>query len=154
MMLVELLIVIAIITTSLVYLLGLINFSLRIAGEKKRLYQANFIAQEAMEGVRNFRDGTSWDVDGLGTLAVSTPYHVEKTGSPPRWTLSAGEQTTDGFTQRVIFDEVQRDGNDNIVESGGVVDASTTEVTMTISWLERGESRQIELVNFFTNWRK
>ena len=79
--LIELLIVIAIITTGLVYLLGMFSFSLRISGEEKKVGQANFMVQELIEGVRNFRDGTSWQDNGLGTLTVFTPYHLEKNGS-------------------------------------------------------------------------
>lgn len=153
-MLAELLVVIAIIVTSLVYLLGIINFSLRVAGEKKRIYRANFIAQAAMEGVRNFRDGTDWDVDGLSILTVSAPYHLEATSSPQKWTLSPGESTQAGFTQKIVFYDVQRDGNDNIVESGGTVDPDTKKVVVTVSWIERSKPEQIELTNFLTNWQQ
>ncbi len=150
----ELLIVIAIIVTSLVYLLGIINFSLRIIGEKKRVYQANFLAKEAMEGVRNFRDGTSWDVDGLGVLTVGVSYHIESTSTPEEWDLVLGEAAKDGFTEKIVFYEVQRDGNDDIVESGGAVDSDTKKVIVTISWTQRNKPQQIEVTTYLTNWQQ
>ena len=151
--LIELLIVMAIITTGLVYLLGMSSFSLRISGEKEKISQANFMAQEIMEGVRNFRDGTDWQTDGLGTLSTLTPYHLEKTGSPAAWTLFLGEETTNGFTRSVIFDEVRRDTNDDIVENGGTLDAESKKITVSVLWTERGKSQQITLISFLTNWK-
>ncbi len=152
--LIELLIVIAIITTGLVYLLGMFSFSLRISGEEKKVSQANFMAQELVEGVRNFRDGTSWQDNGLGTLAVFTPYHLERNGSPQKWSLAAGERTTDGFTQQIVFNDVWRDSNDDIIAGGGTLDENSKKVTATVSWQERGKSRQVEIITLFTNWQE
>ncbi len=151
--LIELLIVMAIITTGLVYLLGMSSFSLRISGEKEKISQANFMAQEIMEGVRNFRDGTDWQTDGLGTLSALTPYHLEKTGSPAGWALFLGEETTNGFTQSIVFDEVRRNDNDDIVENGGDLDQGSKKITVSVLWTERGKSQQITLISFLTNWK-
>ncbi len=149
-----LLIVVAIITTGLVYLLGIFSFSIRIAGSEKQLSQANFIAQEAMEGVRNFRDGTNWQEDGLGTLITSISYHLEKTGIPLEWILFPEEKTTNGFKQIIIFDDARRNLNDDIVENGGEIDSNTKKVTVSVSWTERGKPYQIELITFLTNWQE
>ena len=154
MSLIEILIVISIVTIGLVYLLGMFSFSLRIAGSEEKLTRANFIAQEAMEGVRNFRDETNWEVDGLGTITTSTFYHLEKTGSPPKWTLSPEAKTIDGFEQIIVFDNVRRDSDDNIVENGGTINSDTKKVTVTVSWLERGKSKEVELITFFTKWNQ
>jgi len=151
--LIELLIVMAIITTGLVYLLGMFSYSLRISGEKEKISQANFITQEIMEGVRNFRDGTNWQTDGLGTLTTLTPYHLEKTGSPAGWTLVLGEETTNGFTQSVIFNDVRRDDKKDIIENGGDLDPETKKIIVSVSWTERGKSQQITLISFLTNWK-
>lgn len=151
--LIELLIVMAIITTGLVYLLSMSSFSLRISGEKEKISQANFIAQEIMEGVRNFRDGTDWQTNGLGTLSTLTSYHLEKTGSPAGWTLVLGEEITNGFTQSVIFNEVRRDANDDIVESGGTLDSESKKIIVSVLWTEREKSQQITLISFLTNWK-
>jgi len=151
--LIELLIAIAIITTTLVSLLAVFGFSLGIAIEKKHLYQANFLAKETMEGVRNFRDNTEWNENGLGTLNTMTIYNLNKQGSPPKWTLAQGEKTINGFTQEIIFEDVYRDSNDNIIYQGGILDLDTKKVKASIIWTEKEDIEQIDLWGIFTNWR-
>lgn len=146
---IEILIVIAIIIIALISLFGLIAFSLRISTLIKETAQANNLAQETMEAVRNFRDGTDWEINGLGTLATSTVYHLDKSGDvPPKWQLILGEETVDGFTRRVVFDEVYRDANDDIVEVGDI-DPNTIKVITTVSWRDK----EVEIVGYLTNWR-
>jgi len=126
---IEILVVIAIIITALSSLLGLASFSLGVSTLIKQTNQANNLSQEVMEAVRNFRDGTSWDIDGLGKLATSTDYYPQATGSPSKWQLVQGTENIDGFTRKVVFSNVQRDGNGNIVEGGGVNDPQTKKIT-------------------------
>jgi len=148
---IEILIVIAIIVIALISLLGLVVFSLRISTLIKETTQANNLAQETLEAVRNFRDGTDWDTDGLGALTTGIAYHPEKSGDvPPKWQLILGEETVDGFVKKVEFENVNRDGNDNIVDSGGVDDPDTKKVTVTISW----KDKKVEIVTYLTNWRR
>jgi len=71
---VEILVIIAIIGVALGSLLGLATFSLKASTSIKETSQANSLAQETMEAVRNFRDGTTWDSDGLGTLTAGVAY--------------------------------------------------------------------------------
>ncbi|MFQ6049561.1 MAG: prepilin-type N-terminal cleavage/methylation domain-containing protein [Candidatus Paceibacterales bacterium] len=152
--LMEILVAIAIIAFTLTILLGLTSFSLGTATLIKQTNQANNIAQETMEVVRNFRDGTNWGTDGLGALTVGIDYYPQKSGSPAKWQLSAGSETINGFTRTVSIEDVQRDANDNIVVSGGTNDPDTKKVTVTVSWEERGRTHQIELITYLTNWRE
>jgi type II secretory pathway pseudopilin PulG len=150
----EILVVIAIIAVTFTSLLGLASFSLGTASLIKQTTQANMLAQGTMEAVRNFRDQTSWDVDGLGTLLTGTPYYLEKSAdNPPKWILIQGEETIDIFKRKVIFNDVMRDANDNIVESGGTNDPDTKKVIVTVSWQERGRNHQVELITYLTNWK-
>ena len=147
---IEILVVIAIIAIALIGLLGLITFSLRISTLMKETVQANNLAQETIEAVRNFRDGTDWNTNGLGTLNVGADYYPEKSGGdPPKWQIVAGEEIIDGFTRKVIFYQVNRDANDNIVEAGGTPDPNTKKVIAVISW----KDKEIEIVTYLTNWR-
>lgn len=150
--LIEILIVIAIITITLASLLGLATFSLMTSNLLKETNQAQNFAQEAAEAVRNFRDGTSWNTDGLGTLdTTGTTYYPKKTiDNPPKWQLVQGVEIINGFTRKVIFDSVQRDTNDNIVGSGGVNDPDTRKVTITVSW----KNKKVEIITYLTNWKK
>lgn len=152
---VEVLVVIAIISFALASLLDLSSFSLdasRLAGQNT---QAEALAQEEMEALRNFRDGTNWNTDGLGVLTPLVSYHLEKTtASPQKWQMVLGEETINNFTRKIIFASVQRDANSNIVASGGATDPETKKASVSVSWTEKGRPHQISISTYLTNWRK
>lgn len=150
---IELLIVIAISVIAMTSLLDLISFSFQINSLAKNTTQARDIIQEAMESARNIRDGTVWNTDGLGTFSTSTDYHPEKSGSPSKWTLTAGSQTIGIFTRKIVFDDVRRDVSNNIVASGGTVDLNTKKVTVTVNWVEGVKNRQEKIITYLTNWK-
>lgn len=151
---IELLITVSIIAVALTALLGLVNLALRNSNLIKQEVQANAILCQTVEAVRNFRDQTSWDVDGLGTLTVEQAYHPEQiAGSPADWLLVAGEETLGIFSQKVVLGTVFRDTDDNIASSG-FVDVNTKIATATVSWQEKGKQHQVEIVTYFTNWQQ
>ena len=156
---VEILVIIAIIGIALASLLGLATFSLRASTSIKETTRANSLAQEAIEAVRNFRDGIAWDnddpenkYDGLGVITTGIIYHPEKsTDTPPKWQLIQGEETVGGFTRKVVFENVSRDTtNYNIVENGGENDPDTKKVTVTVSW----GNKKVEIITYLTNWKQ
>ena len=148
--LIELLVVIFIIVITLTSLLGIAAFSLRISTLMRETAQSNNLAQETMEAVRNFRDGKTWDTDGLGTLTAGVAYYPKKTTDiPPKWQLIQGEETIDSFKRKVVFLNAQRDADDNIVESGGTADPNTKKVTVTVFWKEK----EVEIITYLTNWK-
>jgi len=147
---IEVLVVIAIVIIALVSLLGLITFSLRISTLMKETTQANNLARETIEAVRNFRDGTDWTTDGLGALTVGDSYYPQKSGdNPPKWQIVAGQEIINGFTRKVVFGHAYRDADDNIIEAGGVVDPNTKKVIVIISW----KDKEIEIITYLTNWQ-
>jgi len=150
---IEILIVITIIGITLTSLLGVAAFSLRVSTLIKEATRANTLTQETIEAVRNFRDGTTWNTDGLGTLSVGTdhPHYpkLDTTVDPPKWTLPEGTETINGFTRKVIFTDVMRDVDDNIVETGGINDPNTKKATATVSW----KDKKVEIVTYFTDWK-
>lgn len=151
---IEILVVVAIIAIAFSSLLGLASFSLGVSTLIKQTNQANNLSQEVMEAVRNFRDGTSWDTDGLGKLTTSIDYYPQATSSPSKWQLVQGTENIDGFTRKVVFEDVMRDSNDKIVESGGDFDLNTKKVIVTVSWEERGREHKVEIINYLTNWKQ
>ena len=147
---IEIMVVVAILLSAFVGIFGLLVFSLQISILVRETNQANFLAQDTIEAVRNFRDGTVWDINGLGTLIVDTVYYPEKTiDNPPAWTMIQGEETIDIFSRKVIFENVMRDANDNIVGSGGISDPDTKKVTATVSW----KGKKVEIITYLTNWK-
>jgi len=90
---VEILIVVGIIAITISSLLSVVVFSLKLSASVKETTTADALAQEMVEAVRNFRDGTDWDSNGLGVLNTGTVYYPEKSGdTPPRWMFTAGEE--------------------------------------------------------------
>jgi type II secretory pathway pseudopilin PulG len=149
--LIDLLVVIAIFAIVFSIILGAISFSLSTSNLIKQTIQANNIAIETIEAVINFRDGTIWNVNGLGTLATSTDYYPQATSS--KWQMVQGIENLNGFERKVILKDVMRDSNNNIVESGGNYDSDTKKVIINVSWQERGRTHQVEITTYLTNWR-
>lgn len=145
--LVELLIVIAIITTAFSYLLGLTAFSFKRAAQQEKYLQAVLLAEEILEGVRAFRDSTDWPSDGLGVVANGTVFRPEYAGA---WGLVLGGETVNGFERNVVFSQVLRDANDNIVEGFGTPDPNSKKAVVTVSW---EGTYQIEIASLFTRWQ-
>jgi|Deesub1362B_J571_1020462.scaffolds.fasta_scaffold04074_4 type II secretory pathway pseudopilin PulG len=149
---VEILVIVAIIGITLISVLGLATFSLEASHLVEQTNRARDLAQEAIEAVRSFRDGTDWESDGLSTLSTEADYYPKKdtSVSPPRWQLIGGVESIGIFKRKINFYQVQRDGNGNIVESGGTVDPDTLKMKVTVSWKER----EFIIVTYLTNWRQ
>ena len=155
---VEILIIAAIIAIALTSLLGIATFSLKIATLEREVTQANILAQETMEAVRNFRDETDWNnddpqdqYDGLGIIATGVAFHPEKSSdTPPKWMLIQGEETI-GFTRKVVFEDVSRDGNDDIEQTYNPNndDPDSKKIIVTVSW----KDKEVEIITYFTNWK-
>ncbi len=154
MSLIEILVAVFIISTALSSVLGLTSFSLNAVSFTKQSYEANILAQGLIEQVRNFRDQTKWNINGLETLTNGLDYYASKTGSPEEWQMIQGTETINGFTKKIVFEEVERDGSANIVENGGIIDPNTKKITATILWQERNKTHQIELITYLTNWKQ
>lgn len=151
---IEILVAIAIISVALVSLSGLASFSLRASLLARQTAQANFLAQEIIESLRSFRDGTYWDVNGLGTLIADVDYYLQEAGSPAKWQMAQGTEATGIFTRKIVLSNVQRDASDNIVESGGINDPQTKKVVAAVSWQERGKSHKVEIITYLTDWKQ
>ncbi|MBZ9569856.1 hypothetical protein KJA16_03010 [Patescibacteria group bacterium] len=151
---IEILIVIAIIAIALTSLLGVVAFSLKASISIKETTKANTLAQETIEAVRNFRDGTTWDTDGLGTLTTDIAYYPKKSDdTPPKWTLIQATETINGFTRKIVFEKVSRDPTTDDIEdtyNSDHDDPNTREAIATVFW----KDKKVEIVTYFTNWRQ
>jgi len=148
--LVELLFVMAIFIVTIVSLLSIMNLSVKTSGDSRWNLQANILAQQAIEVVRNIRDRTDWDTDGLGTITNGVAYHLTQSEAPIEWNLVAGSDDIDNFTQSIVFTDALRDASQNIA-TAGVVDANTKIVTVTISWESGTSGKEISVSSVITN---
>ncbi len=92
---------------------------------------AVFLADEGVEAMRSIRD-RGWDEE-IEVLANNTEYHLVLDGGA--WHATTTPQNIDGvFTRTVTLHEVERDGDDSITETGGVVDSGTRRIEVEVSW--------------------
>ena len=157
LLIIDILIAISVIIIAFVSILGFASFLLRFSSLQEQMNQASFLCQEAIEAVRNFRDGTSWSTNGIGTLTTNLDYYPQATGSPARWQLVQGTENINGFERKVVFQKVSRDPiTKNIELNYNPVndDPDTIKVTATVSWQERGRTHKVEVITYLTNWKK
>lgn len=146
---IEILIIIFIISSALITLFNLATFSLKLSILNKENALAKDLAEESLEAVRNFRDGTDWPVNGLGTLNVNTDYYLNKTtDSPPKWNFATGVETMGRFNRKVVLDQVYRDANGNIAQAG-TADSNAKKITATVYW----KDKKVEIITYLTNWK-
>jgi len=159
---IEILIAIAIIGFTLTSVLGLVSLSLKISTSTEEIVQANALAQETIEAIRNFRDGTEWNTNGLknyieASTTTSEPYHPELDNNfdPPKWILVEGEEIIGDFTRKVVFKKVSRNPLTQNIEptyNEDNDDSDTRKVEATVSW--KNGNKKIKLVTYFTNWKQ
>lgn len=159
---IELFVGASILTVSLSALLGFLVFSLSTTSLIQQQTQAITLGQGALEALKNFRDGTAWDVDdpqnqydGLGKAQMGVPYHLGVSGDvPARWQFLAGTETIGIFARSIVLENVQRDVNSNIVPAGGIDDPNTRKITVTVSWQAKTKIQEVTMVSYLTNWRQ
>jgi len=151
----EIIIGVSIIVIGLLALLAAANFSLKVSGSASEKTKALNLAQEAAEAVRSFRDGTSWDDNGIGTLNTDIDYHpqLDSSTSPFSWDIVQGEEIINKFTRKVVFKKVSRDPDTGVIEEAYdsvYDDPDTRKVVIRVLW--GGET--LELSTYITNWRQ
>lgn len=97
------------------------------------------------------------------TTVNATPRGVQRNGTTNVWEfLSDGTNNQFGpnnkYTRQVKVEAVSRDAAPplgNIVASGGTLDPDTKKVTASVSWtVGPGRTNSVDLVRYFTDWRK
>jgi len=125
--LIELLIVIGLLAILLPAITaGLITSREGKPQQERRIHAAQLM-KESQEVMRSIREASWSNIETNGT------YHPTQNGTA--WTLTAGPEVIDGLmTRQIEIEDVQRDGNNQIVTSSGSVDPSTKKITTTLSW--------------------
>jgi type II secretory pathway pseudopilin PulG len=124
--LIELLVAMGLISILLPAILSGIIASRGGRAQNEQRITAVELLKDTQEAVRSIhaRDWTL--IQNNGT------YHPEISGE--NWVLAVGSNTQNGFTTAVVIDDVYRDVSGAIVTSGGILDPSTKEVFVTVSW--------------------
>lgn len=128
-----------------------LNSFLKISINNVNTTEALFLAKSSLEQARAVRDE---DWTNISSLNLSDSYYFDSNGdSPEKWISQMGTKSEGRYTIWITISEVQRDGNDDIVSSGGTVDDNTLKITSNISWLTTSGTEQISLFEYLTNFR-
>ncbi|MFA7315586.1 MAG: type II secretion system protein [Candidatus Paceibacterota bacterium] len=135
---IEVLIACAIISVTSFALISTAQKGIQLSNQALRQVQAGLLIEEGVEAVKTIRDN-GWST--ISGFALNTIYYPSFNTSTNTWSLGT---TNPGildsvFTRTVVFSEVNRDSNDDIVSSG-TVDARTKKVTVEVSWPSSGGS--------------
>lgn len=148
--LIEILVTATIIAISFIGFMSFILFSRDQTLKAQRKTEAVSLAEEAIEVVRKLRD------DGyaanIATKIVGTTYYPTITGTPAAWSLSTSNPgATNGYTTTLVFANVARDANFNIVASG-TNDPDTKQVTATVTYQDSG-TKQVQITTYITDMK-
>lgn len=145
--LVEVVVGLAIIFTSIFVLIKTYNYYLKVALSHKGDVQASILLEEGVEVIKILRD-SSWDTK-IAVLTPGTYYSLAYTGST--WTATTTNNYIDGvFNRTFVLGEVYRDTNDEISLSG-TSDIGTRKVTVFVSYLTLFGTTTKQMSAYITN---
>jgi type II secretory pathway pseudopilin PulG len=106
--------------------------------------QAESYLQQGLEAVRAIRD---YNFDNLNNgnhgLSRASGY----------WEFSGTSEILGQFTRTVTINDVQRDNDCTIVDSGGIIDSQSKKVTVIVNWnIEAGNSATVSAVQYLNKW--
>lgn len=109
--------------------------------------EAEALAEEGLEAVRSIRDG-AWNEILYSQSAVQI--------SGSEWVfVGEGTDATIGqYTRTITFEDVCRDGSDNIASCPAVyTDLHSKKVTCIVSWSPMdGVTNSVQRISYLTNW--
>jgi len=115
--------------------------SIRLGEEETK---ATFLASEGLEAVRAIQERDFWD------LVAGTHDLDNSTG---KWELSGTQNTFGKYTRKIVISNIYRDGNGNIVTSGGILDLYTKRVEAVVTWdFTPTRHNTVRLPTYFTYW--
>lgn len=144
--LLEIVVSVGLIATTLFALSGTVQLAYRAAIEASDRVRAGFLLEEGAEALKTIRDDTWLSIKNL---ALNQPHYLVFSGG--RWNATTSLQTIDLlFTRSLIVREVFRDASQNIASSG-TSDADTRKIEMMVAWTERGRDLKSEGITYLTN---
>lgn len=121
--------------------------ALEVSARTGNLIRGSFLLEESLEVVKHLRDG-GWS--NIQDLSAGTSYYLTWNGTT--WTTSTTNVFVDGFFERrFTVEDVYRDGNDDIISSGGTLDVGTRKVTATVAWREKSGTTTRSVATYLTD---
>lgn len=144
--LIEVIIAVSLISIFTIALVSVTQKSLELSDRALKEGQMSFLLEEGAEAVKTIRDD-SWSA--IDALSLGVEYYLYFDTNTDKWSLSTTPNNIDGFTRKIIFSEVYRDGSDDIAESGTLDDLSK-KVDIEVSFSAQGNaiSKQLSFYIF------
>lgn len=144
----EVLIASSVITVFVVALVGVYNLHLKIIFGASEEIKASYLAEEGVEAIKFLRND-SWDLF-ISPLTIGSDHFI--TWQTDRWVTTGTNTYIDGLYERkIILNQVLRNSEDDIVESGGSVDDSARKVTVTVSWRDGNATSTKSVSTYITD---
>jgi Tfp pilus assembly protein PilV len=145
---IEIVIASAIISTALFVLISVGEKGLVLSERSLKQVTVSYLLEEGGEVVKIFRDN-NWS--NISDLENDTTYYISFDSNSNAWSISTTSNTVDEvFTRTIVLDEVLRDPSDDISASG-TLDENTRQVTISVSWQERGATVSKSLSFYISN---
>jgi type II secretory pathway pseudopilin PulG len=138
-----------IVSTTVVAVLNAFSTT-RMAQEETK---AAFYAAEGIAAVQSIRNQ---DWENLANASCSPTCGLDKSGGA--WVFSGTADDPDGtakFSRTAILEDVQRNDDWEMVESGGVNDEETKKITLAVSWYRTPtQEKSVTMATYLTDWQK
>ena len=150
--LIELLIAMGLSALFLPALVFVFSFSLGAASQGESYTQAYALAQEHMEAIYYLKENSAewnWQTQPANTISTNEYYQPYKAAGT--WILgliTSSPQQDNGYTVTVKILPVIRNTATGDISDSGEVDIYTREIIVNVSWKEKGEPTDIELVSY------
>lgn len=128
--LLEVVIGLAVVSFVLSSLFSVSQISLKIINNDTRNIKAAFLMEEGVETAKILRD-FGWNAN-IKYASSTAPVYI------------------DGFERKIIFEDVYRNGNDDI-SSSGILDSDTKKVTVYVAWPEETGTTTKNVSTYITN---
>jgi len=132
-MVVELLIAIFIIVTSILAFSNVAQKSINVSRQSLDTSQASFLLEEGAEVVRLYRD-ISWT--NISNMKPGTSYYIDFDVARSTWYFTTTPNTIGKFTRSIVFTAVNRDAVTGDISQSGSDDVGTRLVTIYVSWTD------------------
>lgn len=142
--LIEILLAVTIISGVMIFIFGWTSKILLLTNNNLTTYKVLLMLDEGVDAVKSIRSN---DWDDISALSDESTYGLSFSSNS--WVLVASQEvSSDGLIREITFDDVYRDANDDISESG-TLDPNTKKVTVTIIWQKDGQDEKQRSLEFY-----
>ncbi|MCB0749559.1 MAG: prepilin-type N-terminal cleavage/methylation domain-containing protein, partial [Ignavibacteriae bacterium] len=126
--------------------LGILIANLSSSSLEQEIQAANLYAQEGLDAITSVKR-ENWNDLLTGTYGL--------TNTNGYWELQGISDTQGKYTRQIQISAVERDGSNNIVNTGGTQDPATFKITSTVDWnFTNQKAKTIELIKYLTYWEE